>query len=614
MPGLSLAYETPSPAWDPSRAEAALAGLLHRPPYVGRVLVSDNGLFLGATAYPQYPIQEFDGPDFYICLEGAVYSLAPEDLGRELAALAGVMARGGQTARSRLAEWLMGADGEFLIFIREKRTGRIHVINDLLGLLPCYHRQAQGRFHFSRDVRFVTGLADETAFDRLALAQYLVLGYNLGRITYFSDIQRYPPATWLSLDPATGQARLETLHQYNYEQEENAGQTAEQNVARLVELFDQACGGRVRHAGESRLLLSLSGGRDSRAVLSGLARGRARFQAVSFSHAWAKSSPRDVQVAQETAAAYGVEWRHVRLPAPTAGDLHQLLRLKSGFNGLEMGHVLVFLRTLEQMFPGPSVYVTGDTGLAPKGQFPGRPLRGMNDLLDDIIGQDGYFSPRAAARLLNLRARDIRDHLRAEMESYPERSLEGKFLHYRMHNRELRYHTEGMDRNRCFFPLMSPLVSPVFKHYLVGCPQEQKKGSRLYDLFLVALDQRNRGAGLHQGRVLEEAGKPSWKAWPKRVYDRLPLEARRLVKKHVLRTWQAYAPGSTANRIITGMFQACPALGGYFSWPEVQKTLRTCSKLQLHNLLSLTAAIEEYAAGTSTLERFQNEPLDEPLA
>ena len=609
MPGLSLAHNfTSHGKLDLPRTEASLAGLLHRPVYQNRTLLSQDDLFLAATTHPAYPITELQDQDFHICLDGAIYHHSQEDLSRELFQVARIISQDGQAALSQLARWLKDTDGEFVIFIREKKTGRIHLLNDLLGLLPCFYRLADDCLYFSRDVRFITGLVDDVAFDRLAMAQYLILGYNLGRKTHFADIHRYPPASLLSVDPASGQAQIKVLHDYNYENEAHAGRSPGENITNLVELFDHACQGRLRYAQGSRLILSLSGGRDSRAVCAGLARNNAEYEAISFSQPRASGSVIDVQVAQEVAQSYGLAWQHIKLPLATADDIHRLLMLKSGFNGLEMGHVVVFLRSLYAMFQESITYVTGDTGLAPKGQFANRKLSGVDDLLTYIVCHDGYFSLRSVARLLQLKPGHIREYLRTELESYPERAPEYKFLRYRLGGRGLRYHTEGMDRNRCYFWLMSPLESPTFKNYLIGCPQEQKKGMRLYDLFLTALSDKNRGARLKNGHVQQEPIKPAPTPLLRRIVSNLPLDTKAWIKRNLLRTWEAYPAEALPPQLLKSMFQGCAALGEYFSQPEAEKILKTCSRLQLDCLLSLASVIEECSNGTSSLQSHGQTP------
>ena len=135
----------------------------------------------------------------------------------------------------------------------------------------------------------------------------------------------------------------------NCEEQEPDGRGLAENIDVLVELFDQACASRVRQARGTKIILGLSGGRDSRAVCSGLYRAKADFQGLTFYYRHANSTVGlDVELAREVADRYKVNWQKIPFDSLVGADALKLLDIKYGHNDLSLSFMVAFLRAIQR--------------------------------------------------------------------------------------------------------------------------------------------------------------------------------------------------------------------------------------------------------------------------
>ena len=143
--------------------------------YKSRVLFEDKASILSCTKHDQYPIEVFSNKDFYVCLEGKIYNGKPID--KQLYDLARDLFDNPETAKEKLASWLIETDGDFIVFMLHKPTSRVIIFNDILSRLPVYFHSSGEQFMLSRNFRLISHLMNEKEFDRMAIAQNLLFGY-----------------------------------------------------------------------------------------------------------------------------------------------------------------------------------------------------------------------------------------------------------------------------------------------------------------------------------------------------------------------------------------------------------------------------------------------------
>ena len=126
---------------------------------------------------------------------------------------------------------------------------------------------------------------------------------------------------------------LKYLRTYNFESAYRH-RDIHQNAQELARRFEQACKARAIPGRQS--IVGLSGGLDSRSVAACLHKGYNPFKATSRLSYFA-TEKKDAAVAQEIARSLQAEWFLVKSDNPPEGrDFLQILKRKSGFNGVTM--------------------------------------------------------------------------------------------------------------------------------------------------------------------------------------------------------------------------------------------------------------------------------------
>ena len=165
------------------------------PGFSRRVVWQDQHSHLSCTTREHYPVFSWETEDLLVHLEGRIYHPEEPQLTTQLSELSHLIFTQKIDPRSRLAKWLLRTDGDFLLVLVHKADGGIAVINDVFGRLPTYVHLRDGCLILSRDLRRVTQVLGAADFDRMALAQYLLLGFPLGNRSWFAGIKSLEPAS-----------------------------------------------------------------------------------------------------------------------------------------------------------------------------------------------------------------------------------------------------------------------------------------------------------------------------------------------------------------------------------------------------------------------------------
>ena len=230
MPGLSLYHSfAKQPGTPSSKCHKVQQEMLHGPDYTSKTLLDNDSTYFGFTKHHGYDVEVFENQEFLICLDGTIYGKSPSGVTNELFDLAHQLADDHQSEHSSLVNWLKGTDGEFVLFFWIKRSGKFAILNDLWGVLPLYYRISENSISVSREARFILRLQNEIKFDRLSLAQHLLMGWNPHQWTIFKGLNRFPPASLLTWG-LEAKPQMRNIYQYNFEQEDHAGRTIQENT------------------------------------------------------------------------------------------------------------------------------------------------------------------------------------------------------------------------------------------------------------------------------------------------------------------------------------------------------------------------------------------------
>jgi asparagine synthase (glutamine-hydrolysing) len=563
------------------------------PGFSRRVVWQDQHSYLSCTTREHYPVFSWETEDLLVHLEGRIYHPEEPQLTTQLSDLSHLIFTQKIDPRSRLARWLLHTDGDFLLVLIHKADGGIAVINDFFGRLPTYVHLRDGGLILSRDLRLVTQVLGAADFDRMALAQYLLLGFPLGNRSWFAGIKSLEPGILVRIAPPDSSFQVTKLHKFNLEGEEHHNRSSKENARNLAGLFRQSC--RQRAGGAGNNVVSLSGGLDSRAVAAGLRREAIPFTTATFLNSQ-QTNAADVRIASRVAEALGVEWQEFHLRPPQGKDLVQLLDLKSGANNLRMSFILTFFRQLMEKF-GPRInYFTGDGGGDALGvSCPYRRIGTPQTLLDYVIERYQIWPLDQVAALTRLTSQDIKAELADHLAAYPETAPDRKYKHFFCLEVATKMYHEGEDRNRHFFWSVTPFYSLEFFRYALNCPDRDKQRYRLYREFLAQLHPSVAGINYADWQAPLSSLKFSLLYQAKDLTRRRPNLIRRL--RRLLGRYDMVGPGSNILGCLQDQSLACAPLNQYLDPRSLARVLarpQDYDKIQLWTLLTLTSTLAYY--------------------
>jgi len=189
---------------------------------------------------------------------------------------------------------------------------------------------------------------------------------------------------------------------------------------------------------------------------------------------------RDVAIAERVAAALGMPWDLLPVGAPTGAHIERLLALKAGANYLGMTPVVPVLEALRRRYGAGAVLFTGDLGDRLLGdRTPAAQPRDVRDLATYLLRREAILAPEVVEAVTGHPASALRDAVVARLESYPERSLAQKHVHFLFAERAYRWVYEGEDRNRCFLWHTTPFYAPAVFARASRVPTRLKRDERL---------------------------------------------------------------------------------------------------------------------------------------
>lgn len=455
--------------------------MLHAPDYSSAVHISVGGCSVGHVAYPEYPVQVFRGEWYTACVEGRVVSDSSIHLAEDVALLAQAVLGERPVVEPDVQDWILAHDGDYLIVLATNDGKRLCAVTDPLGRLPMYFAASDHGLWLARECKFVLAAKGGVAFDRIGWAEHLWLGYPLAERTLFEGVKRACGGILLEsrMEPDRVKTAWRALWTWNCEVRDESRKPLREHAAELVETFVRSVHRGSASAG-SQVALSLSGGRDSRAVAAAMARSSRSWIATTRLNADGRNRA-DVEVARRIAATLGIPWHLIELGASGAEDAKRLVWLKDGLNYVGVAFMLAYLERVSGRWGRATTYVTGDGG---DKVFPDlRPreaIRGSKGLLTAIVRDHALLPASTAERIMGLEGGTLEGQLGEVLHTYPEDDPVRKAIHFKIYERCRKWLFEGEDRNRFFMSQFSPFYSmPVFR-LAMQVPDAVKKHEALY--------------------------------------------------------------------------------------------------------------------------------------
>jgi asparagine synthase (glutamine-hydrolysing) len=584
-----------------TRIMQSLQSLVHTKLYKSDVLHHDESYFLGTTKYAEYPFTLLQNDKYVIYIEGKIYGKNNSLLYQEILDLVDNIILKKSGFKKLLAEWLFRTDGEFIITALEKNSKKIIVFNDVLGRLPFYYRKTPQGICMSREVRFIANFYNDTSFDRMAIAEYLLLGFPLGGRTLMENISCLEPATLVSIDLPKSGINFESIYTFNFDNKIHSNVSLKENADNLSGLFLEAIKNHTNSVDKN--IVSLSGGFDSRAVAAGLHNLKIPFSTVTFTNNDVTYAE-DVKVAEELANLFGVPWRLFQVDLlPAKEDILELVKIKSGLNYVGMSFLLPYYKATKELHGNNILFFTGDGGdtelvdLRPK-----TTLSNSEELLQCILKQRNLFSIDDVSTLTKLEKHVIISGIKNHLESYPEREWSNKYQHFFYYGQVVKEMFEGQDRNRFYFWLAAPFYSLPFFVYVINCPDDMKKRHKLYREFLLRLS-KEAAAIRHSnkrfpitsnlGMFLVDTLYPKIPSNLKGSITNIIRKPKNIVKTSDLNIHNVNQVTNPQLKDLEEQIKKCDSISKYFSIPDLRR-LGNTSYYKLSILYTLTSTIEQF--------------------
>lgn len=605
----------------------ALNSTLYNDSYKLEILLKEAPHLLGCTRYPEYPVKIFENRAFWICLEGKIYDKEEQVVNNEINELMSLIFSNKLTRdedKEIIADWLLQTDGEFIIYALNKNTRDFVIMNDVLGRLPLYYyHKHEIEFIVSRELPFISYLIQDdmdngNKFDRMGLAQYLLIGNALGKRTLMRNIYRLEPATIVTICN-NSEVRIDNIYRLNFENKKYANLSIEKNTEQLVSLFSNACKNRAEKNGKN--IIFLSGGFDSRAVLASFHKNKIPgFGATLLDPGWTPvvGSTSEEQVAAQLAKSLNFEWENYEFISPRAEDLLKLLRIKNGFLYLAFSYLFPSLDLLKREHGSSANNIfTGHGGEIIRADPFRKQINGLESLVRTIIY--GNFSLSDVASMVKLKESEIVDEIRNILSSYPEKNLNKKFMHFLYYEIEPKLAFETEDIYRFYFWTTSPYYSVPFFHYAMNCPDEHKSEDVLYRKFLVmlspsaaAISTSNWGCSIlsKKYKVLQFIYSLMWKyqKFYKIIGSILSFMWKhpKLNKIMIKKDNRGYREDLRIIRCMREQINSCHYISNYLSPNRIEKILdnySTQSRAGIYKLFTLTSLMEKTFSNNNTIEK-----------
>jgi asparagine synthase (glutamine-hydrolysing) len=578
------------------------------------VLLKESSYLVGCTKYPEYPMDVIRTNEYWLCIEGKVYGKPQAILKEEiLDLLKHVFRPHPDLDKKFVADWLLETDGDFIIYAFNKKTNDFAIINDIMGRLPFYYYKNKELVVASREIPFVSSLIHpyqerDNVFDRMGIAQMLLFSHTLGKRTLLNNVFRLEPATVIRLNGTGALFQIDTVHRFNFEAKSHSNLSVEKNAGELVSLFSQAC--RNRADSNAKNIVTLSGGLDSRAVAACLHKNKIPGHAVTSTEPhWkpVEGNISEAEIAQEIAGSLNMEWENYGIMKAGPKDLVTMLKIKMGLTYLAHSFFLVFLEKLKKKCGDiPINFFTGHNGgvVFSNLSIIVSELNDLEDLARGIMRVVGYFALKDVSSLVQIKENEILDEILGLLNSYPEKDMRQKLLHYLFFEYNAKFTYEIEDLSRIYFWTVSPFNSLPFFRYIISCPDNQKAKYALYREFFSILSpsvakikNSNWGCSIfsQKFRMMQSIMPFYWK---------FPF-LRKTIKRIKDERSYSYDSNSRVIRCIQDQVKNCSSLSDYLSHNELEKIIGNSgdySHYGIDNLLTVTSLIENTFCDSNSIE------------
>lgn len=565
------------------------------------IFKTEERCYISWNKYSDYPVASIETDKYIILVEGKIFNFPQDKLASELEVIFDKFDIG------KLDNWLVRADGDFIVYLRDKHSGNSYIFNDILGRLPLYYCYTERGIVISRHIRFISNLTEKRGFDRISLAEYLILGYVLGERTLFQGIQQLRPATIIVASDEN--IMIKDIHNFNFEIRENGNKSFEENVSALSELLSKACIDRFNNGKTN--LLALSSGLDSRTVAACMTKNRIPYETLTMVYENGHGSE-EVGVAKYIAEFFKVKWESIDIPPPTGKHMFSLLEAKEGMSFLATAPMLPFYEKLRSIYDDTFNFITGDKSdkIALLYDIPVGRLRNVDQLIKHILSEHAMIGLDEACAIINIDRNEILNDFTKLLNSYPETSFSQKYIHFRAIEKSHKLAFHGDDRHKRYVWSYCPLTSSPLVLYAFNCPEKIKK---MHKLFISLMDSYSPAISRilytnFKAPVTSIRGKLfMWSAYY--IYPLLPTSINNYIKNVFFEGNPFINEKSIFYKIMARQFEKVPEISEYLNIPDISY-LKKYRMHMMSTFLTLTSVIEYFYSKESIFSEYWDTKFD----
>jgi asparagine synthase (glutamine-hydrolysing) len=469
MPGTNLYASALSISARASLLKEVQERMLHFSGYEHKDLLEDRQIYIGITAYADYPFLVWKTESIFALLEGHVYKPDISEVRDGLRSLGEKLKASIEDARPEVSKLVQGWDGEYVVTIVARREGRLLIFNDLLGRLPLFYYKTEKEIAVSREAKFILPLLADLDFDRKAISEYLLFGFPFRDGTLINKCCQLLPSNCISFDPGEG-IHVKSTFALNLSEPMNSRDRS-RLVWELKDTLMEVLSARSVKTSDRLTIVSLSGGLDSRAVLGGLKVLGASPIAVTL-------EGEEQKVAKEVAGALGTPVDIIKAEGPA--DSSAMGRIVFLGDGLDCHSNLVQLhsnlRFLARKYGTAAIYYTGIFG-GEITRFAAvtSGLESIESLAKYLLsGAEAYTCSAAnVAEVLQITEASIEHSLVRRLSEFEATSASEVYKYFRMEY-NTRFVGGGEDRNRYYFWTVSPFASASYLSKALDVPTKER--------------------------------------------------------------------------------------------------------------------------------------------
>ncbi|GBD88591.1 putative asparagine synthetase [glutamine-hydrolyzing] [bacterium BMS3Abin03] len=600
MPGISLIYNNNGLPREAEEITTIINNLNILDHHSSQIFKCEQNFFMGWNKYEEYPIQIIDHNHFTIIIEGKIYNKDNEKLKTEIIELADGISQNNYSIK--ISDWLKNTDGDFIIYIINDNN--IYILNDIFGRLPLYYSISENGIILSRYLRFIKDINKDFAFNRIAISQFLLLGYMLGKHTILENVYHLRPGSLIKIE--SSKVNVEVIHEFNFEYKKYRERNFEENINNLSNLFSEAAINRLQ--GAAKNIVAMSGGLDSRAIAACLNKHNSPFIAVTMKYKTGYTEE-EVVVAEQVAALLNLDWKLLDVVPPNGDDIYKLLKIKEGMNSLYMAGIIPFYKEIQKSFGNNINFFTGDNGdkLIFTIDRPITNFKNVDELVEYIISEHAIIPIDEVVALTKTKKTELFNDLKELVLSFPENDLKQKYIHFRIHEKPFKYAYQGEDRHRNYFWSVSPFWSIQFFNYIMNCSDESKIRHKTFRRLLQSYSPEVTDLNYTNIKSSITSFKGKFSLFViYYIYPRIPVLIKRKLKSTFFEGNPSTSEDSTIFKCIKDIVNNSKMIKEYFK-VENSSDLRRYRKKAIYNILTMLSIIEELGEGKSTLSKYLNE-------